>query len=149
LSYLTSCVTKLYNSYVFFLKFCFLDPITSKPISEIGKVAGGFRPLNSRKFNGKALYTLELNAMDFSTVNLAVIELVIFTFALLLSFWHVVKHGFDVSMKWPILLLAVLHVFASSYQISTNGNGNDAVEITDAGGLFLILSAFTGILEEL
>ena len=83
------------------------------------------------------------------TSNLAVIELVIFTSVLLSSLIHMTRHGFS-STKWPsITLLALLHVIGSAYQISTNGNANDAIEIMDSVGLFLILLAFAGVLEPL
>jgi hypothetical protein len=88
--------------------------------------------------------------MDFSTRNLAVAELVIFSIALLLSSWHVAKNGINGSTKWPsLILLALLHVIASSYQIGTHGNAGDAVEVFDAVGIFFILLAFIGMLEPL
>jgi hypothetical protein len=105
-------------------------------------------PLATEKLR---ILTLEhLKVMDSGMSNLAVTELVIFAFVLLTSSFCVVRHGFGGSMKWPsITLLALLHVIESAYQISTKGNTSDAVEIMDAVGLFLILLAFTGVLEPL
>jgi hypothetical protein len=83
------------------------------------------------------------------TSNLAVIKLVIFTSVLLLSLIYIIRHSFS-STKWPsITLLALLYVISSVYQISTNGNANDVIEIIDFVSLFLILLAFAEVLEPL
>ncbi len=88
--------------------------------------------------------------MSPNTSKLAITELIIYTFVLPLCVWLCVKYSFQRSISWLCLvLLSILHIFESSYQIGTQINAKDTIDILDTVGLTLILIAFSGILHQL
>lgn len=146
--------SNLNNSVVLFTRSTFLKPFSESDSHNSETWRGFLSTLTAEKF--ASLPIRYLKVMESGTNELAITELVIYTFVLLsgpiflLSSPIRIISGIGGSVKWPsITLLALLHIIGSAYQISTNGNANDAIEIMDSVGLFLILLAFSGVLEPL